>query len=88
MRRREFIALVGSAAARPFAAYAQSAAIPVIGLLSPEAPTSSDVNGLREGLRQLGYAEGSNLHIEYRFAKGNFDQLSQFAKELAASKVD
>ena len=88
MRRREFIALVGSAAARPFAVYAQSAAIPVVGLLSPEAPTSPDVNGLREGLRQLGYAEGSNLHIEYRFAKGNFDQLSQFAKELAASKVD
>jgi putative tryptophan/tyrosine transport system substrate-binding protein len=88
VRRREFIALVGSGAAWPFAAYAQGAAIPVIGLLSPEAPTSSDVNGLREGLRQLGYAEGSNLHIEYRFAKGDFDQLSQFAKELAALKVD
>lgn len=88
MRRREFIALVASAAARPSAVYAQGAAIPVLGLLSPEAPTSSDVNGLREGLRQLGYAEGSNVHIEYRFAKGNFDQLSQFAKELAALKVD
>jgi putative tryptophan/tyrosine transport system substrate-binding protein len=88
MRRREFIALVGSAATLPFAAHAQSAPVPVIGLLSPEASTSSDVNGLREGLRQLGYAEGSSLHIEYRFAKGNFDQLSQFAKELAALKVD
>jgi putative tryptophan/tyrosine transport system substrate-binding protein len=88
MRRREFIALVGSAAVWPTAAYAQSAAIPVIGLLTPEAPISSDVDGLREGLRQLGYTEGSNLHIEYRFAKGNFDQLAQFAKELVALKVD
>jgi len=88
MRRREFIALVGSAATWSTAAYAQNAAIPVIGLLSPEAPTSSDVNGLREGLRQLGYAEGSDLHIEYRFAKGNFGQLSQFAKELVALRVD
>jgi putative tryptophan/tyrosine transport system substrate-binding protein len=88
MRRREFIALAGSAAAWPTAAYAQSAAIPVIGLLSPEAPTSSDVNGLREGLRELGYTEGNNVHIEYRFAKGNFDQLSQFAKELVSLKVD
>lgn len=88
MRRRDFNALIGSAAAWPFAAFAQRAAIPVVGLLSPEAPTSSDVNGLREGLRQLGYIEENNVHIEYRFAKGNFDRLSQFAKELVALKVD
>jgi putative ABC transport system substrate-binding protein len=88
VRRRDFNALIGSAAAWPFAAFAQRAAIPVVGLLSPEAPTSSDVNGLREGLRQLGYVEGSNVHIEYRFANGNFDLLSQFAKELAGLKVD
>jgi len=88
VRRRDFNALIGSAAAWPFAAFAQRAAIPVVGLLSPEAPTSSDVNGLREGLRQLGYIEENNVHIEYRFAKGNFDRLSQFAKELVALKVD
>jgi putative ABC transport system substrate-binding protein len=88
MRRRNFIALMGCAAAWPFGASAQKGEMPNIGLLSPEAPTSSDVNGLREGLRQLGYTEGSNLHIEYRFAKGKFDQLAQFAKELVALKVD
>ena len=89
MRRRQFTTGVGAiVAAWPFAAWAEIAAKPVIGLLSPEAPTSADVNGLREGLRELGYIEGSNLHIEYRFAKGNFNQLSHFAKELVALKVD
>jgi putative ABC transport system substrate-binding protein len=88
MRRRKVIALVGSLAAWPFAAWAENAPTPVVGLLSPEAPTSSDVNGLREGLRELGYTEGRNIHVEYRFAKGNFDQLSHFAKELVALKVD
>jgi putative ABC transport system substrate-binding protein len=88
MKRRKFIALMGGVAVLPVAAWAQKGEMPVIGLLSPEAPTSSDVNGLREGLRQLGYTEGSNLHIEYRFAKGNFDQLAQFARELVALKVD
>jgi putative tryptophan/tyrosine transport system substrate-binding protein len=89
VKRRDFITLlVGAAFAWPRAARAQNAATPVIGLLSPEAPTSSDVNGFREGLQKLGYTDGKNLHIEYRFAKGNFDQLSQFAKELVALKVD
>lgn len=88
MRRRKVIALIGSVAAWPHVAWAQNAPIPVVGLLSPEAPTSSDVNGLREGLRELGYTEGSKVHIEYRFAKGSFDQLSHFAKELVALKVD
>jgi putative tryptophan/tyrosine transport system substrate-binding protein len=88
MRQRKVIALIGGVAARPFAARAQNEPIPVVGLLSPEAPTSSDVNGLREGLRQLGYTEGSNIHVEYRFARGNFGQLSDFAKELVALKVD
>jgi putative tryptophan/tyrosine transport system substrate-binding protein len=88
MRRRNFIVLMGGVAAWPLGASAEKGEIPTIGLLSPEAPTSSDVNGLREGLRQLGYTEGGNLHIEYRFAKGNFDQLAQFAKELVTLKVD
>jgi putative ABC transport system substrate-binding protein len=62
--------------------------MPVIGLLTPESPTSSDVNGLRLGLRELGYVEGQNIRIEYRWAQGNFEKLPELAAELVALKVD
>ena len=62
--------------------------MPVIGLLSPEGPTTGNVNGLHEGLRELGYVEGRNIRFEYRWADGNFDRLPELAAELVRLNVD
>ena len=89
MRRREFIGLIGSAAAiAPLAAYAQRSAIAVVGVLSPAGPKTGDVNGLIEGLRELGYVEGRNIRFEYRWAEGRFDRLPELAADLVRLKVD
>jgi len=89
MRRREFIGLIGSAAAIvPLAAYAQRSTIPVVGVLSPAGPKSSGVNGLFEGLRELGYVEGRNIRFEYRWAEGRFGRLPELAADLVRLKVD
>src|SRR6516225_9031553 len=64
MKRREFITLLGGAAvAWPRTAQAQQPAIPVIGLLSPESATTGNINGLHEGLRELGYVEGQTIPV-------------------------
>jgi putative tryptophan/tyrosine transport system substrate-binding protein len=60
----------------------------MIGLLSPEAPTTGNVNGLREGLRELGYVEGQNIRFEYRWAEGRFERLPDLAAELVRPSVD
>src|SRR5262249_57686308 len=73
MRRCEFIALLGGAAAWPFAVHAQQPATrPLIGVLSALSPTAAkrNIEGLREGLRALGYVEGRNVSLELRFAEG------------------
>jgi putative ABC transport system substrate-binding protein len=88
MRRRDFIALVGGvASAWPIAARAQGA-MPVIGVLSPVSAATSarNIAALREGLRALGYVEGRNIAIEYRFADGIAERLTRFAIELVALK--
>jgi putative ABC transport system substrate-binding protein len=64
MRRREFIVGLGSVAAWPVLARAQQAAIPVIGLLQSEAPSSLDFTGFRQGLKDIGYVEGQNLAFD------------------------
>ena len=65
MRRREFIALVGGAvAAMPVAARAQRSGTAVVGVLSPEGPTTGNVNGLVEGLRERGYFDGRNIRFD------------------------
>jgi putative ABC transport system substrate-binding protein len=89
MRRREFITLLGSvAAAIPLRARAQRSATAVVGILSPEGPKTGNVDGLIEGLRELGYVEGRNIRFEYRWAEGRFDQLSELAADLIRLQVD
>ena len=84
MSRREFVALVGSAFAWPVTARAQRPALPIVGFmhsLSPEA-TLHVVTAFRSGLSEAGFVEGRNISIEYRWARGNFDQLPGYAAEL------
>ena len=91
MRRREFITLLGGAAAWPLAARAQQ---PIkfgrIGRLSPlsVAAETPMLGGLRQGLSELGWIEGRNLAFELRFADGNTDRLPQSADELVRANVD
>ena len=90
MKRREFIASLASAAvALPLAATAQSK-IPHIGFMgnSTAALEANLVDAFREGLRELGYEEGRNIVIEYRWADGNYDEFPALVAELIAAKVD
>jgi putative ABC transport system substrate-binding protein len=90
MRRREFIALLGAAAAWPLAARAQQAAkVPVVGILTPAASeTSPQVEAFRRGMRDLGYVEGQTVRIVFRKANGDFTALPRLAAELAGIPVD
>jgi putative ABC transport system substrate-binding protein len=91
MRRRKFITLVGSAAATwPFAASAQHRRMPAIGYLGGGSPNEDAfrVDAFRKGLKTVGYVEGQNVTIEYRWAEGQYDRFPSLAAELVRRRVD
>src|SRR5260370_19440702 len=90
MRRRNFIALLGSAAAAwPLAARAQQPAMPVIGFLHSQSPETyaEMMRGFRQGLKDSGYIEGETLAIEYRSANNEMDPLPAVSTDLVRRRV-
>jgi len=89
MKRREFIAILGTTLAWPMTARAEQPAMPVIGFLHPASPEANAdrLRAFRQGLKETGYVEDENVAIEYRWAEGHYDRLPALAAELVRRPV-
>ena len=90
MKRRELVLLLGGTLTSARDLRAQQKTMPVIGYLSGSSagPSASNVAAFREGLSEIGYVEGQNVAIEYRWAEGHYDRLPDLAADLVGRKVD
>jgi ABC-type uncharacterized transport system substrate-binding protein len=87
MKRREFITLLGGAAAWPHATLAQQASLPVVGFISAGSPGQHIMAALRQGLAEAGYVDGRNVTIEAHLAEGRYDRLPMMVAELVRRQV-